>query len=78
MLDIFARLCYTNNVKRERKIPNTRKERKMKNLIEEKLAEIRIMNAWRTVTAISDEDALRMVAEELKISMEELKENYEG
>ena len=29
MLDIFVRLCYTNNVKRERKIPNTRKETRM-------------------------------------------------
>ena len=45
----------------------------MKNMIEQKVEEIRTMNDWRTVTALTDEEVLVLAAEELKMDLEELK-----
>ena len=46
---------------------------KMKNMIEQKVEEIRAMNDWRTVTALTDEEVLALAAEELKMDLEDLK-----
>lgn len=46
----------------------------MKNTIEQKISEIRTMNNWRTITAIEDEEILKLAAEELNITLKELKD----
>ena len=50
----------------------------MKNLIEQKIAEIRAMNDWRTITAIGYEETLNLVAKELNIDVNKLKEIIEN
>ena len=46
----------------------------MKNTIEQKISEIRTMNNWRTVTALSENEILRLTAQELRMTLDELKE----
>lgn len=46
----------------------------MKNTIEQKISEIRTMNNWRTVTTLSEDEILRLAAQELRITLDELKE----
>ena len=66
-------MLYYNHRKGRKTQINQKGTMKMKNMIEQKVEEIRAMNDWRTVTALTDEEVLALAAEELKMDLEDLK-----